>query len=131
MSPNKSSSRFVSFPRLKKSFVYAAAGVVFTWKNEQNFRIHTVAAAAAFLLAQVLRVPLIEQAVLAVAVGAVLCLELVNTALEHITDVLIQTYDERAKIIKDTAAGGVLVFALTAAVVGGMIFIPRIVHILF
>jgi diacylglycerol kinase len=128
---SKNNRSFVSWTRLKKSFYYASQGIVYTWKNEQNFRIHTSAAVVVFVAAQLLNVSAAEQALLAVSIGAVLCLELLNTSIEHITDLIIQTFDERAKIIKDTAAGAVLVFSATAAVVGMIIFIPRIVHILF
>lgn len=128
---SKNKKSFVSWSRLKKSFFYASQGIRFTWKNEQNFRIHSLIAALVFIFAQLLSVPLQEQAILLIAVGAVLCLELLNTSIEHITDLIIETFDERAKIIKDTAAGAVLVFALTAAIVGVMIFLPRLVHILF
>lgn len=126
----KDNKSFVSWSRLKKSFYYASQGVVYTWRNEQNFRIHTLAAFIVLLAAQAFDVPFIEQMILIIAVGAVLGLELLNTSIEHITDLIIQTYDERAKIIKDTAAGAVLVFSLTAAIVGGMIFIPRIIQLL-
>lgn len=128
---SKNKKSFISWSRLKKSFIYASQGIQFTWRNEQNFRIHSLIAAVVFIAAQLLSVPVLEQAVLFIAVGAVLCLELLNTSIEHITDLIIETFDERAKIIKDTAAGAVLVFALTAAVVGVMIFVPRIVHIIF
>ncbi|PTL40544.1 diacylglycerol kinase family protein [Alkalicoccus saliphilus] len=128
---SKNNRSFVSWTRLKKSFYYASQGIAYTWKNEQNFRIHTSAAVVVFVAAQLLNVSAAEQALLAVSIGAVLCLELLNTSIEHITDLIIQTFDERAKIIKDTAAGAVLVFSATAAVVGMIIFIPRIVHILF
>ncbi|WP_026696744.1 diacylglycerol kinase family protein [Alkalicoccus chagannorensis] len=117
---------FISLARLKQSFAYAGAGIKYTWQHEQNFRFHTAAAVIVMLAAQLLQIPLLEQAVLAAAVGIVLCLELINTAVEHITDLIIQTYDERAKIIKDTAAGAVLVFSITSALVGMMIFLPHI-----
>jgi diacylglycerol kinase len=128
---SKNNRSFISWSRLKKSFYYASQGIVYTWKNEQNFRIHTSAAVIVFIAAQLLNVSAAEQALLAVSIGAVLCLELLNTSIEHITDLIIQTFDERAKIIKDTAAGAVLVFSATAAIVGMIIFIPKIVHILF
>lgn len=128
---SKNSRTFISWPRLKKSFFYASQGISYTWKNEQNFRIHAAAAVLVFVAAQLLSVPAAEQALLAVSIGIVLCLELINTSIEHITDLIIQTYDERAKIIKDTAAGAVLVFSITSALVGLIIFVPKIVHILF
>ncbi|TVP85014.1 MAG: diacylglycerol kinase family protein [Alkalicoccus sp.] len=128
---SKNNRSFISWSRLKKSFYYASQGIIYTWRNEQNFRIHTSAAVVVFIAAQILNVSAVEQALLAVSIGTVLCLELLNTSIEHITDLIIQTFDERAKIIKDTAAGAVLVFSATAAIVGMIIFIPKIVHILF
>lgn len=77
-------------------------------------------------MAQVLEIPLIEQAILAVVIGGVLALELINTAIERIVDVIFQKYDDQAKIIKDAAAGAVLVFSITAVVVGAIIFVPKI-----
>ncbi|NJP36490.1 diacylglycerol kinase family protein [Alkalicoccus luteus] len=126
---SKNNNSFISIKRLKQSFRYAAAGIGYTWRHEQNFRIHSLAAAIVFTAAQLLDVPLLEQAVLAAAIGAVLCLELLNTSIEHITDLIVQTYDERAKIIKDTAAGAVLVFSCTAALIGCLIFIPKIAEL--
>ncbi|MCR6096780.1 diacylglycerol kinase family protein [Salipaludibacillus agaradhaerens] len=121
---------FVSWRRLRKSFYYAAKGIEHTWKNEQNFRIHVLAAIGVFIVAQLLNVPLSEQVILAVVIGAVLGMELINTAIEHVVDLVIKRYDEQAKIIKDAAAGAVFVFALTAAIVGAMIFIPHILQLL-
>ncbi|PYZ94254.1 diacylglycerol kinase [Salipaludibacillus keqinensis] len=125
----KSKSPFVSWTRLKKSFYYASKGIYHTWRSEQNFRIHIVVAFFVFIAAQILQVPIVEQAILAVVIGAVIGMELINTALEHMVDLVVQTYDERAKIIKDAAAGAVFVFALTAVLVGSMIFIPRVLEI--
>lgn len=128
---SKNNRPFVSWSRLNKSFYYASKGVRHTWRYEQNFRIHIVLAIAVFIAAQLLRVPLLEQTILAVVIGAVIGLELINTALEHMVDLVVQTYDERAEIIKDAAAGAVLAFALTAAIVGGLILIPRLIGLFF
>lgn len=128
---SKNNRPFVSWSRLKKSFHYASKGVRHTWRYEQNFRIHIVLAVIVFVAAQFLRVPLLEQAILAVVIGAVIGLELINTALEQMVDLVVQTYDERAKVIKDVAAGAVFAFALTAAIVGSMILIPRFIGLFF
>nr|WP_090886356.1 diacylglycerol kinase family protein [Evansella caseinilytica] len=123
---SKNEQPFISWSRLKKSFVYASNGVVNTWKNEQNFRIHLFLTAVVIIAAQLLKISFIEQAVLAVVIGGVLALELINTAIERTVDLTVQTYDERAKTIKDTAAGAVFVFSVAAAIVGMLIFLPRI-----
>ncbi|MCD8511981.1 MAG: diacylglycerol kinase family protein [Bacillus sp. (in: Bacteria)] len=123
---SKNKRPFLSWNRLRRSFVYASAGIRHTWQHEQNFRIHSLLTVIIFILAQFLKVPLIEQVVLAIVIGGVLALELINTAIERIVDVIFQKYDEQAKIIKDAAAGAVLVFSITAVVVGAFIFIPKI-----
>lgn len=118
---------FFSFRRLKQSFVYAVQGIRFTWRREQNFRIHTVVSLAVLILAQLLQVPYLEQIILLIVIGAVIGMELINTALEHVVDLVVQSYDERAKVIKDTAAGAVFIFSITAAIIGLMIFIPHLI----
>lgn len=127
----KNKQTFISWNRLKSSFRYAIAGIRHTWRSEQNFRIHTVFSLAVILAAQWFNVPLIEQLLLFIVIGAVLGLELINTAVEHVVDLVVQSYDYRAKVIKDVAAASVLVFSLLAALVGTMIFLPRIVEIIF
>ncbi|MDG5786551.1 diacylglycerol kinase family protein [Evansella sp. AB-P1] len=126
---SKNKNPFISWSRLKKSFVYASSGIIHTWKHEQNFRIHSLLTIVIFIFAQILNVPMKEQAILAIVIGGVLALELINTALEHCVDLIIETYDIRAKIIKDAAAGAVFVFSITAVVVGAMIFIPKILEL--
>ncbi|ADH99858.1 diacylglycerol kinase family protein [Salisediminibacterium selenitireducens] len=124
---SKNKQPFLSLNRLKQSFVYALQGVRFTWKREQNFRIHTVISVFVLVMAQLLQIPYQEQLILIIVIGAVLGMELINTALEHVVDLVVQTYDDRAKVIKDTAAGAVFVFSITAAIIGMMIFIPHLV----
>ena len=125
---SKNKPPFVSWNRLKSSFVYALRGIRRTWRSEQNFRIHSVMFVVVILLAQLLNVPPVEQAVLMIVIGAVIGLELINTSLESIVDLVVQEYDERAKIIKDAAAGAVFIFSLTAVIVGLIIFIPRMIE---
>lgn len=124
---SKNKQPFLSLNRLKQSFVYAVQGIRFTWRREQNFRIHTVISILVMFLAQMLQIPYQEQLILVIVIGAVLGMELINTALEHVVDLVVQTYDNRAKVIKDTAAGAVFVFSVTAAITGLMIFIPHLV----
>ncbi|WP_088035766.1 diacylglycerol kinase family protein [Evansella clarkii] len=127
MDSKKDKQPFILWSRLTKSFVYAWHGIKKAWKYEQNFRIHSVVTALVFIFAQVLNVPLTEQAILAVMAGGVLALELINTAIERTVDLMVQQYDTRAKVIKDTAAGAVFVFSLAAALVGVLIFLPKII----
>lgn len=125
----KNNRPFISFKRLLKSFHFAANGIKHTWKKEQNFRIHILLTIIVFLFAQILKVPLMEQAILAIVIGSVLALELMNTAIENLVDMIVQTFDPRAKIIKDVAAGAVLVYAIIAVIVGIIIFVPKMMNL--
>ena len=64
------------------------------------------------------------------AIGGMLALELMNTAIEKAVDLVTNETHPLAKAAKDTAAGAVLVYAIFSAVVGLIIFLPRIMNLL-
>jgi diacylglycerol kinase (ATP) len=84
-------------------------------------RYHLYAAIFVLLIGFVLGVRGAEFVVLITLAIIVLSIEMVNTAIETITDILFKEYDPRAKIIKDTAAGAVLITAFGAAIIGYVI----------
>ena len=65
-----------------------------------------------------------EWVAVVIVIGAVLAAEAVNSALEAIADFVSPEYSEAIKRIKDLAAGAVLLMAIAAAIVGGIIFFP-------
>ena len=110
---------------LGASFFYAWQGMTYGWKTQRNFRIHGVASAVVMGLGLILHLPLVELAVLGLTCGAVLTLELLNTALEAVVDLTVQqTYHELAKIAKDCAAAAVLISALVAVWVALCLVVP-------
>ncbi|AEB11868.1 diacylglycerol kinase [Marinithermus hydrothermalis] len=106
-----------------ESFRYAGEGLRYAWKNQRNFRIEVTLAFAALGGAVWLEVPLIPVLML---ILVVLTLELVNTALEAVVDLVQPTYHPVAKAAKDTAAAAVLVASAISAVVGLILFVPPI-----
>lgn len=112
-------------PNLWISFRYAWSGLTYAFKTQRNFRIHSGLGLVAFALSVLLQISGLEAAVICLTVGAVLVMELLNTALESIVDLTVgQTYHELAKIAKDCAAGAVLVSAIAAVMVAVLIFLP-------
>ncbi|MEL6456058.1 MAG: diacylglycerol kinase family protein, partial [Cyanobacteria bacterium J06623_5] len=88
-------------------------------------RVHTGVGTAAMLLCWTLKVSTVEIAVVCLTIGAVLVMEILNTALESLVDLTVgQTYHELAKIAKDCAAGAVLMAAIVALIIAMLIFIP-------
>jgi diacylglycerol kinase (ATP) len=107
------------------SFNYAIEGIVYALRTQRNMRLHMIAAALVLTAAVVLDVTRLEMVALLFAIGFVLFTELVNTAIESAVDLSVQTFDPRAKVAKDVAAGGVLISSVIAVAVGYVIFFDR------
>ena len=122
--------KVLSIKRLRKSFGYAFKGIDDVIEHEPNMKIHAVVAILVVIMAFILKVSIIEWIILVLLIGAVLAAETINTTIENLVDMYTKEYDEKAKIVKDTAAGTVLILAITSAIIGLMIFIPKIIYLL-
>lgn len=112
-------------PNVFLSFRYAWAGVIYALSTQRNLRIHTIIGAIALGLSWFLQIPVMEAAVIGLTIALVLAMELINTAIESVVDLLVkQSYHELAKIAKDCAAGAVLVAALASVFVAGLLLLP-------
>lgn len=112
------------------SFKYAWSGLTYAFQTQRNFRIHVVLGSFAITLAIALHLSAVEVAIIGLTVGAVLTMELLNTALESVVDLTVkQTYHELAKIAKDCAAGAVLVSALVSVLVAGSLLLPPVINL--
>ncbi|HEY9846139.1 MAG TPA: diacylglycerol kinase family protein [Candidatus Caenarcaniphilales bacterium] len=122
--PNRELSYQVAH-NLLVSFKYAWAGLTYAFYTQRNFRIHFFIGILAISLGCFLHLSPVEIAVIGLTTGAVLAMELLNTALEAVVDLTVQqTYHNLAKIAKDCAAGAVLISALGAVLVAGFLLLP-------
>lgn len=110
----------------RTSFTYAFEGLAWAFTNHPNFQIHTVIALSVLSAALFLGVSRFELSVLIFAIIQVFVVEMVNTAIEEITDLVTVKWAHQAKVAKDVAAGMVLLTSIAAAVVGIIIFTPYI-----
>ena len=102
-------------------------GLSYAFQTQRNFRIHTVLGLTSISLGILLHLTVVELAVIGLTCGAVLSMELLNTALEAVVDLTVkQTYHDLAKIAKDCAAAAVLVSAIAALLVGCMLILPKL-----
>ena len=113
-----------------KSFRYAFDGIASLLKNEHNSRIHLVAAGSVLALGLLLNIDLSGWISVAIVTGLVFITELINSAVEMISDLVDPNVNPAIKVIKDYSAASVLIAAITAVVVGGIIFIPALLKIL-
>ncbi len=107
-----------------QSFAFAIAGVVALLRSEHNAWIHLLASIFVLGLAGMLEVSALEWALLLFAMALVWVSEALNTALEYLADALSDDYNENIKYAKDIAAGAVLLAALFAVLIAGLVFSP-------
>ena len=112
-----------------KSFPFAIEGIKAALKNEPNFRIHTIIAILALALGIYLKLTPIEFSILILTISFVIILELINTTLEALVDLVSPDIVPQAKIAKDVAAGAVLVSAIISVIIGVLLFIPKIINL--
>lgn len=108
--------------RFFKSFRYAFRGIVYCINNERNMRFHTVAALYVLVFSFFFSFSRVEYGLLFLAVAGVMAAELFNTVAEELSDLAASSFHPVVRIVKDMAAGGVLVCALFAAGVGVCLF---------
>lgn len=111
---------------LIKSFKNAFNGFGKAVNSERNMRIHILATIIVVTLGFVLELDINTWAILCGAIGLVLVTELMNTAVEKLTDMVTSEYSEQAKIVKDISAAAVLIAALISATIGCLIFLRPI-----
>ncbi len=110
------------------SFKYAFRGIGFMIQTQHNAWIHLIATIIVVFLGVALKVSLTEWCLLIFAIGIVLSSELFNTSIEFLTDLLSPEYQKKAGMAKDIASGAVLISAITSAIIGLIVFLPRVVH---
>ena len=109
------------------SFAYAFSGIWQVVKHEANFKIHILAAVVVIILSIVLQISKIEWLVVILTIGVVMSAEIFNSAIEKLVDVAYPEQNKKAGLIKDMSAGAILILAIAAAVIGFIIFIPKII----
>ena len=112
------------------SVTCALRGLFFAFRTQPNLRWHLVAGCAVLLVARWLGLSRVEMAVLVLVIGLVVCAEILNTAVELTIDMINITEHPVARIVKDVAAGAVLVTACMSVVVGWFVLCPHLAAVL-
>jgi len=107
------------------SFIYAFNGLRIVALVEHNFRIHMLAAALVVLAGFCFSISHNEWIAIILIIVLVLSLEIMNSAIERLADVVSPERNEKIKEIKDMSAGAVLLAAIASLVIAGIIFLPK------
>lgn len=116
--------------KIRKSFKYAIEGIWTSFKTERNMKIHIFIMILVIIAGIILKINKSEWIICIILFAIVIGSELFNTSIETIVDMVMPEKNEKAKIAKDVSAGAVLVVAIGAAIIGLVIFVPRILNIL-
>jgi diacylglycerol kinase (ATP) len=114
--------------RFWRSFNHAFAGIMYAARTQPNMRVHLVIALLVLLAALILRIGRDYVVSLVIIIAVVLALELINTAVEALVDLMVVTDHPLAKTAKDAAAGAVLIASIAAVIVGYLIFYQGIIN---
>ena len=106
------------------TFKNAVAGCSWAFKNQKNFKVHLVISFLVLTLIFWLPVPLTQVLILFGAIVFGLVMEMANTALEKTIDLITQEYHPQAKIVKDVAAGMMLITSIGLGLIGLLILLP-------
>jgi diacylglycerol kinase (ATP) len=105
------------------SFIHALRGLLHTVVYQRNMRVHAIAAVLVGLVGSGISLGLAEKVTLIFCVLMIFFAEILNSALEHLVDLAVQQFDEKARITKDAAAAGVLVLAFGTVVIFAAILV--------
>lgn len=109
-------------PAFHKSVGNSIIGLIWMLKSERNFQLEVLALLANLFLIVYLELNTTDAVLILIVCFAVLSLEILNTCAEKICDLIQPEYDERIKIIKDIAAGSVVLMAMASLFVGVLVY---------
>lgn len=108
-------------------FKYAIQGIAAALLSERNMKIHVTIMILVIIAGFVLKISQIEWIICIILFAIVIAGEMFNTAIEKTIDIVIPEKSDKVKFIKDVSSGAVLVIALAAAIIGIIIFLPKII----
>lgn len=117
---------------LVASMEFAITGIITAFKEERNMRKHMISAILASIAGAVFRISAIEWLFLLLAIFLVITFEIINSAIENVVDLASNYhFSMLAKNAKDMAAGAVLIISGYAVLTGLIIFVPKIIALIF
>ena len=122
---NKQKQKFSILKRIE-SFGFAFNGLKILIKEEHNSRIHLFVAIVVVIVSFIFQISSSEWILILFSISFVLVTEIINSAIENISDFISPEKHNSIKKIKDLAAAAVLISSITALIVGLIIFLPKI-----
>lgn len=115
--------------KILHSFGYALKGIFTLFKNERNAQIHLILAFITVIFSIFFKISNTEWILVIISIAIVFAVEAINTAIEKTVDFISPEYHEKAGEIKDISAAAVLLVAIAVAIVGAIIFLPKVLNL--
>ena len=113
------------------SFFHAYEGIVWAFKTQPNYKIHFILSLTSLVTGLFLKITYPELLIILTLITLGFSIETVNTAIEQAADAIDSKWRDDLKIVKDVSAGAMLVFAIGAFCIACIIFIPKIISLLY
>lgn len=107
-------------------FKHAFNGIMAAFRKEANLRIHVMAVFIVVLFSFATGLDVLEWCIVILCMALVITAELFNTAVENLADVVTREYDPHIKVVKDIAAGAVLIASIASVIIGAIVFLPKL-----
>lgn len=131
--PDKKFSRetvkVYGFKRFLNSIKYSMQGLFYAYRYEQSMWIHGFATALAVVMGIIFKIKLSEWAIIFIALGIILALELINTAIEAAVDLTTSEIHPLAKVAKDCGSASSFVMSIVSIVISLFVFGPYLLEI--
>ncbi len=113
-----------------KKFGYAFRGLFVSLKEESSLVVHFIIATIVIIVGIILNKYMtpVDWSIVVILIAIIIGMELLNTAIENVVDIIMFEYNAKAKKIKDISAAATLILTLASVVVGLVIFIPKIIE---
>lgn len=115
--------------RFLKSFKYSLDGLKYAYKNEQSMLVHLIVTIIAITLGILFKISNFEWIITIFLLSVTASLELLNTAIEAVCDMVTLEYNKLAKVAKDTASASVFFTSMLGAVSGLIIYVPKFIEL--
>lgn len=112
-----------------KSFYFASKGILEALRTERNIQIHSIVAVLVVVVGLYFSLNRMEWLFILIAIIGTITLELVNSSIERVVDLVTEEYHPLAQQAKDIAAGAVFLYAIFSVVVGMIIFLPKFINL--
>ena len=126
---NREDVKVYGIGRFFKSIKYSLNGLYYAYRYEQSLWLHGLATILAIIMGFIFKINLSEWAIIFIALGAILALELINTAIEAAVDLTTTEIHPLAKIAKDCGSAASFVMSIVSIVISMFVFGPYLLEL--